>query len=1260
MLSKINGFFASALCLFLIVSCATYKNDYVKEELNWKVNNKLPDTLKLVHTVYLLGDAGESPDGEVLPAIKFFNKMLKEAPANSAAIILGDNIYYEGMPKKNTGYLREEAEHDLAVQLDGLKQSNFKGKPIIIMGNHDWGQKDPLKGLERQTKFIDDYLQRGEDVVFPKPGCGDPTTVELSEDLVVICLDSKWWIEDWNKIPDINDGCEVNSRALFLEYFADQISDHKGKNIIIALHHPPYTNGPHGGEYTWDSHLFPLRAVNKHLWIPMPVIGTVANSARASVGTDTDKSHPQYQSLMKGLIDIVDRQDSVIFVSGHEHTLQYFEVGKQRYIVSGSGAKTSPARAGKGALFTTGGYGHSVLYYYEDGSVYTEFYVANEDGESGELVYRKKVKGALPAVEEENKNIQIPEDTMTFETFGATYRTSVYREADRSELSKVILGNFNSDLYFAKVDAPVLYLDEHLGGLEIIKQGGSKQTSSLQLKDKNGRNYNLRSLRKDPTRSLPKNVNFGLAQRLMQYFFTGANPFGAFAVPDLAEAAGIYHTNPQLFYLPEQKALGRFNETYADQLYMLEERPDESWNDTEKFGKGKESISYRKLFKEIRTENDKLVKVNQTLALRNRLLDIMIGDFDRHLDQFRFMQRVTKDTFVYDPIPRDRDVAFSNWDGIPYRVGRLLDPFLRATHNYDDNINSMKWLVYQSRGFDDFFLNGLDWEDWEKEITALQANLTDEVLDKALSKMPKEIQEIEAASIKKAFQARRRDLMKYGREFYLLMNKEVEIVGTDNHDVFEVERLENGFTKVTAWIADKKGEKKMKFYSRTLDPDITKEILIYGMDKEDFFFVEGNVKKGIKVRLIGGYEKDEFNDNSTVKGWGKKTIINDDIEGKNIVNGSKETKDAQSDLNLHNSFLYLKTDRHFDYLAPFIDGGFNPDDGLSLGARLDYFTFPYRKTNVQTFRANYAFATKAMNFSYTGNFSNVGNTDWDFLLDARLFGPQFVRNYFGFGNDTELVVADGVDPDDLDFNRIRMRQISLRPSLKKNLYGDNYFAVGLIGEAIEVERTEGRLFDSEIVEINEDVFEMNYFAGIGTKFVFDFIDNEVNPQNGLRFNFNADWRANLQEFDRNFANFGVSLTSYNGWGEPRRLVLASKVGYSQNIGNYNFYHGVTLGGMDNLRGHRRGRFTGNSTLYHNTDLRYSLLTSNNNFIPFSVGVLAGFDYGRVWEKNISSDTWHTGYGGGFWISPVDAVVLNFSYFKSVEDKLFTFQIGYLF
>ena len=38
-------------------------------------------------------------------------------------------------------------------------------------------------------------------------------------------------------------------------------------------------------------------------------------------------------------------------------------------------------------------------------------------------------------------------------------------------------------------------------------------------------------------------------------------------VPVMAETVGVYHTNPEIYYIPKQKALGKFNKEHGGFIY---------------------------------------------------------------------------------------------------------------------------------------------------------------------------------------------------------------------------------------------------------------------------------------------------------------------------------------------------------------------------------------------------------------------------------------------------------------------------------------------------------------------------------------------------------------------------------------------------------------------------------------------------------------------------------------------------------------------
>src|SRR5690606_3836815 len=116
----------------------------------------------------------------------------------------------------------------------------------------------------------------------------------------------------------------------------------RDKTILLASHHPFYTYGVHGGYYSLKDHLFPLTVLDKNLWIPLPVIGSLYPLLRSSVFLNPeDMPHPEYQNLINSVSDVIDGFPNVILVAGHEHGLQFIKEDGRYQVVSGSGAKSS-------------------------------------------------------------------------------------------------------------------------------------------------------------------------------------------------------------------------------------------------------------------------------------------------------------------------------------------------------------------------------------------------------------------------------------------------------------------------------------------------------------------------------------------------------------------------------------------------------------------------------------------------------------------------------------------------------------------------------------------------------------------------------------------------------------------------------------------------------------------------------------------------------------------------------------------------------
>ena len=1254
------------LFLLLLQACASFDLQYSEEDNFIKVREVKPAG-KITHTMFLIGDAGNAAPGSVPPALKLLNDKLKAFPnpKEGTVVFLGDNLYPNGFAPKRAVAEREVDEYKMKAQLDAVK--DFQGKIFFIAGNHDWYNWG-IEGLKRQRNFVEDYLGR-KDVLLPKPGCGDPVTIDLTDNLVLILLDSEWWLEDWRGHTEINDGCEVKSRKSFQLLFEEAIKSNRDKNIVIALHHPLYTYGSHGGQFTANDHFFPLAAVRKKLRVPLPGIGSVYPFMRSAIGSRQDLAFPEYKSLKKALIDAARKNGNFIFASGHEHTLQYIEQDDQSFIVSGSGSKLSPVRLGNGSKFAYGYYGFAQLDFYDTGAVWLTFWTPEGDDPNGRLIYKKQIKEALP------KPVELPRDSFAeylSEKKEVTKALSEY-DFEKGPIWRLLWGEHYRKAYATPLPLNVLDLSKYEGGLKPKKIGGGNQTNSLRLEDKQKREYAIRSLDKDATRTVPFPFNESFVTEIIQDNFSATHPLAALPVAELSKVVGIYHTDPKIYYVPKQPALGRHNEAFGGSMYQLEERPDGDWSAAPNFGNAKDFKSTVDVIDERTKDHD--VRIDNQMVIRARMFDLLIGDWDRHDDQWRWAESKKDGKKFYQPIPRDRDQAFSKYDGLLVRIIRDFTPGTRHFQPYKPNIKKIQWTSYDARYFDPTFLTVLEWKHWEPEVRLLQTKLTDTIIEKAFREtFPPAIFALDAEYIIKTMKTRRDDLMSIARRHYEFINRKVDVVGTEKREYFDIVRINNDSTRVTVFGMNKEGDRKDTLYKRTFLNDETYEIRIYGLDDDDVFNVTGTTDKSPLIRLTGGLGKDVFYDQSNVRTQGKRTIVYDAEDEENKLNVGSETKQRISDDPVMNTYNRKAPDYEFDYAfrTPYVN--VNPDDGLLLGVQGQLVTYGFKKSPYSTKNSlslRYALETSGWSLGYNSEFINIFDR-WDMQLDAQYNTPLYAINFYGFGNETpdyeQTLPSDSDEEEEIAENYVRVRQrlLQIKPALLRRASNGVSWSVGPMFESIRIARTQGRIVDAIGDDLNPALFNGLEFLGAQAQLNAQSLDNSAFPTRGFGFNIDTGWKLQLDNKEKNFPYLRSSFTVYQRLVTNGQLVLASRVGVAHNFNNdFEFFQGATLGGgvMDNanFRGVRRERFTGQTSFYHNTDFRLKFLQSANRAIPFSMGIFAGFDNGRVWVKDDKSKVWHYAYGGGLFVAPFNIVTVQASFFRSDDNQnRFTLGGGFFF
>ena len=1217
----------------------------------------------VTHSLYFIGDAGEpfiveSTLGNVL------RENIRTSGADATVLFLGDNIYPKGMPDPQDPY-RIEAEEILKTQADWIRDLNVKG--IFIPGNHDWmrGRKQGWEQLTHQQQWLDS-LNDKHITLLPRDGCPGPVEIPLNETTMLVILDTQWFLHPWDK-PGEESECDAKTPAEALHLLNDIFARHASKRIIVAGHHPLITYGEHGGVFRLKDHLFPLTEANSKLYLPMPVVGSFYPLFRKWLGDIQDTSHPLYKEMIKGLSSVFAQYPGTIYAAGHEHALQALVKDSVYYVGSGSGVKTTHVKKKKHTRFAASKTGFVRADLFKSGKVRLNYIQVDSDFPAGNVIFRDSLAG-LKASPLATSSPESPNFSNTF------VRVKASTQYAAGSTKKKLLGENYRAAWQQEIEVPVFDLGNQRGGLKILKKGGGMQTLSLRLEDSTGREFVLRSIEKFPEKAVPEMFRKTFIQDLVQDQISASHPYAAVVIPSLAEAAGIYHTNPKVVYIPDDPRLGIYQKDFANTLALFEERPAGDWSDKSFFGNSEDIVNTSKVLEKTAKDNDN--RVDQAFVLRARLFDMWIGDWDRHDDQWRWATFESKKGDVYRPVPRDRDQTFFVNEGVIPKIWSRKWA-LPKFEGFDEDVNWPSGLAFNARYFDRSFLTEPDEDAWINTARDLQRRLTDEVIENAIREWPKEIFNLHGEDVIRKLKARRSDLVANAVSHYEFLARDVDVVGSNKNEYVEVSRLPEGDVHVKMFKINKDGEHEKKLYDRLFKHSETKSIRIYALGGDDRFDVKGNASKSILVRVIGGDGKDSLLDNSQVRGLRHKTLYYDIKNAGNPLVSNGETGNKMSTDRAVNR--YDRKAFKYNRLAPLIFGNFNPDDGLFVGGGFYYQTEGFRKSPFKSRHlglVSVAPRTNSYNFLYRADFTDVIGK-WGLEVNADIKAPNYVNNFFGLGN--ESIFDRDIDDDpqyDLDnaieFYRFRFEEIRLETSLTRKVGGFASIKIGPALQRIEIEEPDDdRFIDDFAGTLPYDLYsEFNTYVGANWNFTLDKKNHAQMPSRGIVFSLSGRNMAGVDERANDFPSYEGSLSIYQSISAPARVVFAARIGGGLNTGDYEFYQAQVLDGKTELRGFRKTRFYGDRKFYTNLELRIKLFNFRTYLFPASMGILGFHDLGRIWYKNEDgidpsapsgkSNAWHKGWGGGLWFTPFNMSVLSVEAGHSEEGTLAYVRLGYMF
>jgi len=774
-------------------------------------------------------------------------------------------------------------------------------------------------------------------------------------------------------------------------------------------------------------------------------------------------------------------------------------------------------------------------------------------------------------------------------------------------------------LWTTPIKVEVLDFSKEAGGLRVSRKVGGRETKALAIVGRDGRNYTFRGIQKDASSLLGEDLQGTYAEHVLQDQMAGQHPASEVVVRGLLDAVDIPCPDWRLVILPDDPVLGKFQKEYAGMIGMFGVYPSAVSESNPGFRGITEIIRADSLYQLL--EAGRGDRVDSQALLKARIMDLLIGDWDRHRKQWRWAK--FPGSPLWTPIPEDRDQAFCRYEGLALIAGRDRDPRFQ---NFGPKYRGLDGLTSNGSEQDRQLLSELSRADFERTAAALQVKLTDPVIDHAVDQMPEEWRAIDGPRLAHDLKARRDGLRKIADAYYLHLAQRVDVRMSQRPELIEAVRRPHGDLDVSVRYLDQNGDTT---FHRVLHSSETKEVRLYAMNGDDRFVVTGG-KGPIKIRAVGGPGNDTLDDHQ-----GGDARLSDSEGTNTVVKGPGTSEDSRP---------YVPPPPPAD--APWIPPrdfgrdtwsspriGYGTDPGVVLGWALQTRGYGFRKNpyaDRQTVLVDYAFAERSPRFDYQGEFRRENRASW-FGLHARFLGSD-VLHFYGLGNNTTRVGSDA-------FYQARERRVLVNPFMTRPLSRTVVFTAGPLLRWSRLDRTDVNLVNAAAPYGSNEFGQL----GIHGELTIDSRDRPTYPRRGVLLGTRGTWWPKLWDVSDTFGEVDGNANTYLSLGNW--LTLAARAGGKKVFGTYPFRDAAFIGGGNlptgsllepsyAIRGFHTMRFAGDASAYGNADLRLRLFRATI-ILPTHVGVFGLADAGRVWLSGEDSNTWHRDFGGGVWISPMN-------------------------
>ncbi|MEP6493532.1 MAG: hypothetical protein ABJF01_12685 [bacterium] len=785
-----------------------------------------------------------------------------------------------------------------------------------------------------------------------------------------------------------------------------------------------------------------------------------------------------------------------------------------------------------------------------------------------------------------------------------------------------LFGDTYRDLWTTPIRVPVFDWHTYAGGLHPTKEGGGNQTKSLRFENADGDEYVFR-LSDKTVNSAPAAVKGTPLAGMIQDEVSAQHPAGAMMAAPLVAAGDVLHPTPVLMVMPDDSALGKFRGDFAGKLGMVEEYPNVP-KKSAGFGGATKIIDSEELLKLLNT--DPKEHIDARAFLTARLTDFLINDNDRHQGNWKWARLASESKTQWEPIARDRDHAFVSLDGVVMGLARLAAP----TFVKFGNTPSISGLTVP-RDFDARLLAGLEKPVWDSVALALQARITDSVIDAATRAMPIEYQ-ASAPRLVSVLKNRRAKLPTLSDEFYRLLAATVAIHGTDGPDHAAITRAGDGVVEVRLESEGK------QYFSRRFDARETSELLVYLHDGNDTAVVVGAVGKSILVRVIGGNGTNTLTDSSTVAGHRHPTRLYDAGTVTGVSYGADTAFDRRPWERLNDSLGPHRPDDGRSFTP---DVGLSEHRGMGLVPRIGITKYTYgfsRRPYASMVQIEGEYATLSLSGRATITADHrLESSPVHFMAFARVSDFE-ILNFGGFGNAT-------IDSGDASrYFEVRQRQWLFHPTIAVAL-GQN----GDVSFGPEIQHSTTDSLPNRFVSATRP-YGFGTFNQAGLQLAARY-DRRISGEDvgaehthhRLLIEATARYLPAMMDVRSAFETTALTISAANTLPVPTQPLLVVRTGAQKVYGDFPFYEAATIGGEGTTRYMDPERYAGDASLFATSELRIPL-AHFTLLLPLRAGILGLAEAGRVYDHGSSPGGWHPRLGEGIWIGRGnDSPVVTFTY-----------------